>query len=1735
MEKPPSQCFEDTRAKLISICYYFQAIQWIDDLTLIPMEKMFSSESSTAETASPNDESDLAENRRISNVSDDGDCYSSDMIHETIMIQGYCRFVNRIDRKHLNNEKTKDKANNLIVDARNIFWDHLMTMCTKLRRLSASDPQALKCLQVILSALYEDPNSENCHNVTSNVSKNSRKLRFADNDQGEDLDPKTTELAQSNSEGIMNLTFRKIVKDLAVDSLLVVLRVSFGLNTNETIDNICTPAHYSDQLKFITGLLKQQNHTNDFDRFTFYKELWKGITNFFDGKGDISLKQMPSDIELQVEGSVDEVRAICDILTTLISIDIVSNKYLQDESIQRQYIDLYLTIIEALPMRNRALYISTDLQKLYQLQKSAKPNIFPLDWMILIVTQIVSTTSQKHGLISLQDLLQTSDGNSKDISFIVEDLSRHIFNNTEEDNNDTPVEEKKRTKLLKLLVQHVGSVLPQDCIDRILVYLLTNFKDAVHCCQLKTVPQCAQTNSNLVTQVVNAINVTEELVKQRLNFWKVYSERQPRLELLTTLFKLSTFDSLNLDENIQKTLDQCWEKGFKQLSYSMLNGSNEDQKLINEDVIHFIQRRLADLSNNMDDEYQKENNINPSIDMLAAQVWKYISCFYEDSMGRWSEGGNMKKGCFYDDSTDGNMKKSDQCSWRTILHDILHSNNYGNEQNIDRCNTSLVTGRIQVTALPNISYNNGVELNERRKSTDNSVKMNFAVCRFLLKIFTKMFIEDIKEGNDSVAEELFSKECSYEVGNKKFENYADMVAFDFIESLSFIELAIHANSDTSVTQNANDLLPLADLILGQSGGIFQHLLNKSMELSALHGWEYALCLEHLLTYIQKRSNYATNVAEKFAKQFCILPCDDDNTNISEEDSNSLQNIDKKLSEIKLQTSDKKKLEKTTEGKVHSTITLMKFLSRDHISTILMTEIGRILSLDPLGDIPSKIPAIPSTGGKEDNQSSHDELKVSIGASFCLVNACLKRVSFLPDARLLEDEKIALKALLQLIWNWRQNFEQDFLFSCNIFDIAQDKTASKDEKNNPLNKVNDKINFVVSIIEFLELSVRHLTTRSHSIDSEKEVVDAKENSTFVLEASHWDLILCALSSWTQSIEESGFSALFKIDVNLLDNKTKEAPSDINRKQVLARNFGSAISKLTMTVSNWISCLSQNVNDKDSKKSPSTSEPKDQSSDVIEEWQNFFAEGIYSVILNTFVAMATYFQNHLKSRDGKNMDKISKTIISQLLVAFGKAIKTIPEEQLIEAHGLPAKFNTQDVITCSPDQLALPDNIVFLLNHLCPLLTSSERSIQITAFHLLIRTMPKIAEHETRRSTKEIENQTTLDKTDSEDNAEEYRELPKRLAEALEKMESVLNILFKECDLSFGEPLPIPFPIGSAAYSSTLTYLLTWRLIISIIESVSGDDLRPKYSEFLRRGGHLETLMMVLFHTMIPPLETNKKCGPVKYQNESAFREFHDLWDNSSHNPLLKRNCNSPTKDTPGHDSIEKSFELPPLNYQSYEINDTSLEIQALARNIYYAMLKYLPALVRNWWNLSDKRTANIVEKFTISNVAPSLWYEEVDRINGVSAKTFDNMTIKVRSSVREVVAIYTLGDDGSEGSMELVIQLPPNFPLGAVQVESGKRVGVTTSQWRTWMLQLTTFLQHQNGSIVDGLTVWKRNVDKRFQGVEECYICFYVLHGTNHQLPKLACRTCKKKFHAACLYKWFSTSNNSTCPLCRNLF
>ena len=67
-------------------------------------------------------------------------------------------------------------------------------------------------------------------------------------------------------------------------------------------------------------------------------------------------------------------------------------------------------------------------------------------------------------------------------------------------------------------------------------------------------------------------------------------------------------------------------------------------------------------------------------------------------------------------------------------------------------------------------------------------------------------------------------------------------------------------------------------------------------------------------------------------------------------------------------------------------------------------------------------------------------------------------------------------------------------------------------------------------------------------------------------------------------------------------------------------------------------------------------------------------------------------------------------------------------------------------------------------------------------------------------------------------------------------------------------------------------------------------------------------------------------------------------------------------------------------------------------------------------------------------------------------------VKVRPVTREVVALYVV----EEITMELVVTLPVNHPLGPISVECGRRVGVANTQWRNWMLQMVTFLSHQVG-------------------------------------------------------------------------
>ncbi|XP_039574003.1 E3 ubiquitin-protein ligase listerin [Passer montanus] len=391
--------------------------------------------------------------------------------------------------------------------------------------------------------------------------------------------------------------------------------------------------------------------------------------------------------------------------------------------------------------------------------------------------------------------------------------------------------------------------------------------------------------------------------------------------------------------------------------------------------------------------------------------------------------------------------------------------------------------------------------------------------------------------------------------------------------------------------------------------------------------------------------------------------------------------------------------------------------------------------------------------------------------------------------------------------------------------------------------------------------------------------------------------------------------------------------------------------------------------------------------------------------------------------------------------------------------------------------LPDKLQTLLNTLCPLLLFRARPVQVAVYHMLHKLMPELPK---------------FDDEDLKSYGDEEEELalspPAALMSVLATQELLLeNIL--EC-IPVGEFAVIQ-PL-SDEFCLVLGYLLTWKLTLAFFKAASSQ-LRVLYSQYLRRTKSLNKLLYHLFRLM-------------------------------PENPVFS----GPTSEVPNKDT--KTFFTEELRLDVKGTGALSSQIPHLACSVYHITLKDLPAMVRLWWNSCEKRVFNVVDKFTSKYVSSVLSSQEISSVQ-TSTQLFNGMTVKARSAAREVIATYSVDDI----FIELIIQLPSNYPLGSITVESGKRVGVAVQQWRNWMLQLSTYLTHQNGSIMEGLSLWKNNVDKRFEGIEDCMICFSVIHGSNYSLPKKACRTCKKKFHSACLYKWFSSSNKSTCPLCRETF
>ena len=214
----------------------------------------------------------------------------------------------------------------------------------------------------------------------------------------------------------------------------------------------------------------------------------------------------------------------------------------------------------------------------------------------------------------------------------------------------------------------------------------------------------------------------------------------------------------------------------------------------------------------------------------------------------------------------------------------------------------------------------------------------------------------------------------------------------------------------------------------------------------------------------------------------------------------------------------------------------------------------------------------------------------------------------------------------------------------------------------------------------------------------------------------------------------------------------------------------------------------------------------------------------------------------------------------------------------------------------------------------------------------------------------------------------------------------------------------------------------------------------------------------------------------------------------------------------------------------------VSVEQLSAYALFRTVCTLPAMARNFW-ISDScsRSQKLkLSRFIEERARSSLISREMSLISSANKSgRWDSKELQVKGNLvsGEVTATYMR----DETSVEMKITLPRMYPLRNVEVSCTSRIGMADGRWRRWVLQIIQLLSMQDGSVVDAVLMWKCNIEKEFDGVEPCPICYCILHAKSLSLPTLGCPTCRNKFHPNCLFTWFRSSGKSKCVICQQEF
>lgn len=386
-------------------------------------------------------------------------------------------------------------------------------------------------------------------------------------------------------------------------------------------------------------------------------------------------------------------------------------------------------------------------------------------------------------------------------------------------------------------------------------------------------------------------------------------------------------------------------------------------------------------------------------------------------------------------------------------------------------------------------------------------------------------------------------------------------------------------------------------------------------------------------------------------------------------------------------------------------------------------------------------------------------------------------------------------------------------------------------------------------------------------------------------------------------------------------------------------------------------------------------------------------------------------------------------------------------------------------------------------LCRLLNSSMREVQLSSYRMLSGSI--------RASVQQLIFESALVKNDESEDAKEAARKSIRLpAQLIEAVRLPIKATVEDLEAD------------SHLCRSVFSYLLAWLAILEHFEEATVQ-LKSMYAGEIQREGLLASSLLPTIFRLVDPRRVRKTATP------STGNVVPEPFD-------------------PDRYAIDEIF----LDF--VEATDV-FALQQLATHVYFRALLYVPTLVREWWlSIRDRQFSLGVASFTTRHCSPLIASRELSHLRepeALSRLQDEAMTIRVLGS-NEAVATYTV----DEHPMEIGIKVPHDYPLHGVEVRDIRHVGVSEAQWRAWLLAVQQLIVGQNGLVVDALMLFKRNAEAKFAGFEgqECAICYSIISPEDRSLPTKPCRTCKNKFHAACLYRWLYTSGSATCPLCRSI-